>query len=88
LNATGQKFAAVTSIMALQFDKDIAQTAENIQAALIPGGVAAFAVFNPDHVTSCLKAGSIFENFDSVESPKTGFINLDGQMRTCLYSNC
>lgn len=79
LKVEEERYNAVTSIMALQFDSDIEQTAHNISDSLATQGVAVITVFNPDYVTSCLRAGILFENFDSTDCPKTGFINLDGQ---------
>jgi len=79
LKKAGEKFDVITSIMALQFDPNIKQTAHNIRDSLLPYGIVIITVFNPAYVTARLKAGTLFENFDSVKKPGTRFINLYGQ---------
>lgn len=74
------KLAVVSSIMALQFDGDIKKTIVNVESALESDGVVVIAVFNPNYVSSCIKAGVLFADFDDSENPTHGFMLLNGEM--------
>ncbi len=71
------KDAAITSIMALPFEKELQNTASNILTVLNNNGIVVFAVFNPDFVASCLKINVLFLGFEDQEHPSNGFIDLD-----------
>ena len=53
-------FALITSIMVFQFVQDIESTMDDLDKALRPGGLIAFAVFNPDHVRNNKGKGGAF----------------------------
>src|SRR5260221_7536010 len=63
----GRRFGLITSVMALQFVKNLEQTAQHILQALTEDGIVVFAVFNPAYVIGYLKAHTLFEGFEEEE---------------------
>lgn len=57
-------FALITSVMALQFISGIDDTLEALDSALQPNGLFAFAVFNPEFVSSNTGNAGYFEHKD------------------------
>jgi ubiquinone/menaquinone biosynthesis C-methylase UbiE len=72
------KFTIITSIMTFQFIEDIEKAFEDLSKVLKPGGVFAFAVFNPAFIKESLRTNSYFEEFDFFEKPKRGMLKLNG----------
>lgn len=75
---TFEQFSIITSIMTLQFIEDIEKVVDDFSKALTPGGILVFAVHNPEHVKEYLQAKILFEDFDSDEQPKSGYLKLGG----------
>jgi 2-polyprenyl-3-methyl-5-hydroxy-6-metoxy-1,4-benzoquinol methylase len=69
----------VTSIMVLQFIEDVEVVLGNLVKALKTGGLLMFAVHNPETVKASLqRSKELFTNFDSLEHPHQGLIDLGG----------
>ncbi len=73
---TLQPFAVITSVMVFQFIEPIEDTLQKITQVLESQGLLVFAVFNPAWVSLCLKASTLFYQFDSVEAPTRGIIRF------------
>lgn len=73
------KLHIITAVMVLQFIEDIDQTIAAFSKILLPGGILVFAVHNQEHIKDYLQANMLFEEFDSVEHPKNGFLSLSGK---------
>jgi 2-polyprenyl-3-methyl-5-hydroxy-6-metoxy-1,4-benzoquinol methylase len=71
-------FSIVISIMTFQFVENIEKTFLDIASVLDRNGIFVFAVHNPEQVKEYLQKRILFENFDSEEKPKEGFLNLRG----------
>ncbi len=71
-------FSIVTSVMTFQFIENIDMCFNDIANVLERDGIFIFAVHNPAMVTRYIKAGILFEDFDSVEKPNKGILNLRG----------
>lgn len=84
VGALGQ-FDAVTSVMVLQFVEDAQATIGHLAAALPPGGVLVFAVFNPTFVVERIAAGRSFHGFDSDTTPTRGLTQLAGHTRVPTF---
>ncbi|MBU1695013.1 MAG: class I SAM-dependent methyltransferase [Verrucomicrobia bacterium] len=69
-------FDVVAAIMVLQFIPDLKATAQALDRVLKPGGLLAFAVFNPAFVQRLLEAGMLFKDFDSPTPPRRGIMEL------------
>jgi ubiquinone/menaquinone biosynthesis C-methylase UbiE len=76
--STLKPFSIITSVMTLQFIEDIEKTLDALSSALVSEGILTFAVHNPKCITAHIKAGILFEDFESVENPKKGILNFDG----------
>lgn len=81
----GAPFDLVTSIMVIQFIENSAQFFININKALKLGGLLAFAVFNPDHVTRNHGEGLCFDGFDTPNEPKSGYMCLTKETRIPVF---
>jgi SAM-dependent methyltransferase len=75
----------ITAIMVFHYVEDIDQLGEQIDARLKPDGLLAFAVFNPLFVMNLLKAGLIFNDFDSPEQPVEGHMELIPGVRIPVF---
>lgn len=78
-------FTVITSIMVLQFIPAIEPALKDLVAALEPGGILVFEVFNPAWVSACLKANMKFRNFDSIQSPRQGVINVGDKIDVPIF---
>ena len=76
------KFDVVTSIMVMQFIRDIKQTVEQLSNSLNEKGLLIAVVFNPLFVKNFISVDVIFKDFDSKEKPEEGFLCLDEE--TCI----
>ena len=75
----------ISSIMALQFVKDIDAAMSDFSKTLMPNGLLIFAVFNPDYVINGLKSKLFFEDFDSTAKPTKGIANFGNEIRIPTY---
>ncbi|MBA3724312.1 MAG: class I SAM-dependent methyltransferase [Candidatus Levybacteria bacterium] len=71
-------FSIVTSVMTFQFIENIDSCFNDIANVLEKDGIFVFAVHNPAMVQTYLKARILFEDFDSIEKPSKGILNLRG----------
>lgn len=72
----GNPFDLITSVMVIQFINNVTEFFANINKTLKPGGVLAFAVFNPAYVTKNHGAGKSFDGFATPDHPQHGFLYL------------
>ncbi|OGG26271.1 hypothetical protein A2960_04825 [Candidatus Gottesmanbacteria bacterium RIFCSPLOWO2_01_FULL_39_12b] len=80
------KFDIITSIMTLQFIKNVADTIDNFSKVLYKSNLLVFAVFNPAYVVEGIKIKRGFTDFDSDTNPKEGEkLFNDGSIRIPVY---
>ena len=60
----GVPFSLITSVMVFQFIRDIEAALDDLDTALCPNGVMAFAVFNPDFIQANCGENKLFINAD------------------------
>jgi SAM-dependent methyltransferase len=66
----------VTSVMVFHFIEDIEAMLSRIDYVLKPFGLLVFAVFNPLFIADQLGKDSVFKQFDSMEKPGRGTMEL------------
>ena len=81
----GSPFDLITSIMVIQFIDNMHQFFANINRVLNPGGLLAFAVFNPDYVAKNHGRGKSFEGFETPDRPTYGFLCLTKGTRIPVF---
>lgn len=69
-------FAAVTSLMTLEFIADVGEAMRVLSAAVAPGGALALAVHNPEYVRAWARADSRYVGFDSVSGAQHGRLHF------------
>ena len=69
-------YDVVTAIMVFQFIEDIECTILDLLARLRPGGLLVTVTFNPPFITNLLREKKVFRDFDSVEHPRQGMMEL------------
>lgn len=79
------RFDAVVAIMTLPFIADPDPILRAWTNHLEPEGVAVIAVFNPGFVRDLLKSGHLFKNFDNLERPRRGQLDLTGNHPLPVY---
>lgn len=80
----GAPFSLITSVMVFQFIPHIAKAFDDLGEALCPGGVIAFAVFNPDYVHANTGPGRAFETKSTQEQAATVCMRK-GDIRIPVY---
>lgn len=78
-------FDLITSVMALQFIPNIAETFDDLDKALHPQGIIAFAVFNPDFIRTNTGEDRMFIQKDRPEQG-TDLFMVAGGMYIPVYS--
>lgn len=76
--STLDPFSIISSIMTFQFIEDIEKSFSDLAKVLNHNGLFTFAVHNPEQIKEYLRAGILFEDFDSLKIPKKGILNLKG----------
>ncbi len=69
-------FDLICSLMVLQFIEDIERCIRTLKASLRPGGIFAFAVFNPKFVQLNHGPGQLFSGFADPCHPTFGFMHI------------
>ncbi len=78
-------FDLVTAGMVFQFIREIDVSLRALDRLIKPAGILALSVFNPPFVTDLLKAKVIFKDFDSVDFPTHGLMELVKGARIPVY---
>lgn len=75
----GEMFDAITCIMGLPFISEPDEVLQAWSRHIAPKGVVAVVVFNPGFVRELLRSGHLFRDFDSVDRPRRGVLDLTGK---------
>jgi 2-polyprenyl-3-methyl-5-hydroxy-6-metoxy-1,4-benzoquinol methylase len=78
-------FDLVAASMVFQFIREIDIPLRAIDRLMKPAGILIFSVFNPSFVANLLKAGMFFKDFDSVDFPSHGLVELVKGTRIPVY---
>lgn len=78
-------FDLVTGIMVFQFVDDMEECIRNLVEILKPGGVFAFAVFNPDYVRNNHGKGKLFDGFEGPQIPARGYMCVGEEIRIPVF---
>ena len=78
-------FDLVAASMVFQFIREIDIPLREIARLMKPAGILIFSVFNPQFVANLLKAGMLFKDFDSVDFPSCGLLELVKGTRIPVY---
>lgn len=78
-------FDLVTASMVFQFIREIDLSFRALDRLIKPSGVFAFSVFHPPFVAGLLKTKSIFKDFDSMDFPTHGLMELVKGTRIPVY---
>ena len=81
----GRTFDLVAASMVFQFIREIDISLRAIDRLMKPTGILIFSVFNPPFVANLLKAGMLFKNFNSVNFPTRGLMELVKGTRIPVY---
>lgn len=76
------EYDLISSIMVLQFIKDIEQIIDSILSVLNPKGLVVFAVFNPKFIEDNSRSGA----FSSFENYQTGYMELKEGVKIPVYN--
>lgn len=77
-------FDLITSIMVIPFVQEMRQLFVHLNDALKPGGILAFAVFNPEYVTKNHGAGKPFHDFKTIQQGTSGFLDF-GNIQLAVF---
>jgi 2-polyprenyl-3-methyl-5-hydroxy-6-metoxy-1,4-benzoquinol methylase len=78
-------FDLVTASMVFQFIREIDVSLRTLDRLIKPAGILALSVFNPPFVSDLLKAKVVFKDFDSVDFPTHGLMELVKGTRIPVY---
>lgn len=81
---TLNEFNIITSIMTLQFIKDIEKTISAFSQSILTNGLLIFAVHNPDFVKEGIKNDE-YEKFDSKINPKQITLQFENDVKIPIY---
>ncbi len=78
-------FDLVTASMVFQFIREVDISLRALSRLIKPAGILALSVFNPPFVADLLKAKVLFKDFDSVDFPTHGLMELVQGTRIPVY---
>jgi 2-polyprenyl-3-methyl-5-hydroxy-6-metoxy-1,4-benzoquinol methylase len=80
-----ERFDIITSVMALPFIQDLNPVLSAWAHHSKPNTPVVIAVFNPGFVRECLRAKTLFRDFDSIDRPRSGILDWTGHNPTQVY---